>query len=47
MSHVEMSRSERAAMGISEVPIRHLVGVEDTEDLTADLVQALAACRRT
>jgi len=40
-SHVECSREERAAMGIPESLIRYSVGIEDTEDLVADLAQAL------
>ncbi|MEA3360999.1 MAG: cystathionine gamma-synthase family protein [Thermodesulfobacteriota bacterium] len=41
-SHVECTAEERAAMGIPESLIRYSVGVEDTEDLTADLEQALS-----
>jgi len=40
-SHVECTREERAAMGIPESLIRYSVGIEDTEDLIADLDQAL------
>ncbi|MBW1711709.1 MAG: cystathionine gamma-synthase family protein [Deltaproteobacteria bacterium] len=42
-SHVECSPGERAAMGIPESLIRYSVGIEDTEDLIADLEQALRA----
>ena len=42
-SHVESTAEERAAMGIPESLIRYSVGVEDTEDLIADLNQALSA----
>ena len=42
-SHVECTAEERAAMGIPESLIRYSVGVEDTEDLIADLAQALTA----
>ena len=42
-SHVECTAEERAAMGIPESLIRYSVGVEDTEDLIADLKQALSA----
>jgi len=42
-SHVECTAEERAAMGIPESLIRYSVGIEDTEDLIADLEQALAA----
>jgi cystathionine gamma-synthase len=41
-SHVESTREERAAAGIPEALIRYSVGIEDTEDLIADLRQALA-----
>jgi cystathionine gamma-synthase len=40
-SHVECSAEEREAMGIPEGLIRYSVGVEDTQDLIADLDQAL------
>jgi cystathionine gamma-synthase len=40
-SHVECSLEERAAMGIPESLIRYSTGVEDVEDLIADLQQAL------
>jgi cystathionine gamma-synthase len=40
-SHVESSPAERAAMGIPESLIRYSVGIEDTDDLLADLQQAL------
>ena len=40
-SHVECSPAERAEMGIPEGLIRYSVGIEDTEDLIADLQQAL------
>lgn len=42
-SHVECTREEREAMGIPEGLIRYSVGIEDTEDLIADLGQALAS----
>jgi cystathionine gamma-synthase len=41
-SHVECSAAERAAMGIPEGLIRYSVGIEDAEDLIADLGRALA-----
>lgn len=41
-SHVECTTEERAAMGIPEGLIRYSVGIEDTDDLIADLEQALA-----
>ncbi len=42
-SHVEVSREGRAAMGIPEALIRYSAGIEDAEDLVADLEQALQA----
>jgi cystathionine gamma-synthase len=45
-SHVESSREERAASGIPEALIRYSVGIEDPEDLIADLRQALEKVRR-
>ena len=42
-SHVECTAEERAALGIPESLIRYSVGIEDTEDLMADLEQALRA----
>ena len=41
-SHVESSPAERAAMGIPEGLVRYSVGIEDPDDLIADLRQALA-----
>ncbi len=43
-SHVEVSAADRAAMGIPEALVRYSVGIEDVNDLIADLDQALAAC---
>ena len=40
-SHVECTAEERAAMGIPENLIRYSVGIEDVDDLIADLDQAL------
>jgi cystathionine gamma-synthase len=45
-SHVECSAAERAALGIPEGLIRYSVGIEDPEDLMADLRQALDAAER-
>ncbi|MCS6971029.1 MAG: aminotransferase class I/II-fold pyridoxal phosphate-dependent enzyme [Planctomycetota bacterium] len=42
MSYYEKSPEERAALGIRENLIRLSVGLEDPEDLIADLAQALA-----
>jgi len=41
-SHAGMSPAERAALGISDSLVRYSVGLEATEDLIADLEQALA-----
>ena len=41
-SHVELTDEERAAAGIPEGLIRYAVGIEDVEDLRADLQAALA-----
>ncbi|CAA6821936.1 MAG: Cystathionine gamma-synthase (EC, partial [uncultured Thiotrichaceae bacterium] len=40
-SHVECTAEERAAMGIPESLIRYSAGIENVEDLIADLEQAL------
>lgn len=40
-SHVESTKEERAAAGIPEALIRYSVGIEDADDLIADLRQAL------
>lgn len=42
-SHVESTAEERAAMGIPESLIRYSTGIENVEDLIADLEQALDA----
>jgi cystathionine gamma-synthase len=42
-SHPECTAEEREAMGIPEGLIRYSVGIEDTDDLIADLAQALEA----
>jgi cystathionine beta-lyase len=41
-SHVKLSAAERKALGISNGLLRLSVGIEDSEDLLADLTQALA-----
>jgi cystathionine gamma-synthase len=41
-SHVEVSAEDRAAMGIPEALVRYSTGIEDVEDLTADLDRALS-----
>ncbi len=40
-SHVELTPQERESLGIPEGLVRYSVGIEDTEDLIADLSQAL------
>jgi cystathionine gamma-synthase len=40
-SHVEVTPEQRAAMGIPESLIRYSVGIENVDDLIADLTQAL------
>jgi len=40
-SHVELTAEERAEAGVPEGLIRYAVGIEDVEDLEADLRQAL------
>jgi cystathionine gamma-synthase len=45
-SHVECTPEEREALGIPEGLIRYSVGIEDTQDLIADLEQALADLQR-
>ena len=42
-SHVELTAEQRAALGIPESLIRYSVGIEDVEDLIADLDRALSA----
>ncbi len=43
MTHFKLSPEERARMGISEGLVRLSVGLEDVEDIIADLDQALAS----
>ena len=45
-SHVECTAAEREAMGIPEGLIRYSVGIEDPDDLIADLAQAFEAGHR-
>ena len=42
MTHAGMSTADRAAAGISDGLVRYSVGIEDVNDLIADLDQALA-----
>jgi methionine-gamma-lyase len=43
MTHAGMSREAREAAGFTDGLVRYAVGIEDAEDLIADLEQALAA----
>jgi len=45
-SHVECTAEEREALGIPEGLIRYSVGIEDVQDLIADLEQALEYTER-
>jgi cystathionine gamma-synthase len=45
-SHVECTPEQRAAAGIPEGLVRYSTGIEDVDDLIADLDQALATLRR-
>jgi cystathionine gamma-synthase len=40
-SYYELSSAERTALGISDTLVRFAVGIEDVQDLVADLAQAL------
>ncbi len=41
-----MTLEERTAAGISENLVRVSVGLEDADDIAADLLQAVAAARK-
>lgn len=41
MSHYELDPAQRRAIGVSDGLVRYALGIEDTEDLIADLAQAL------
>jgi methionine-gamma-lyase len=43
MTHAGMSRANRLAAGITDGLVRYSTGIEDVDDLVADLEQALAA----
>jgi len=43
-SHQKMSEQERHRLGITAGLLRLSVGIEDAEDISADLLQALGAC---
>ena len=42
MSYFEMTSEDRAAIGIADELVRLSLGVEDVDDLIADLDQALS-----
>jgi cystathionine beta-lyase/cystathionine gamma-synthase len=42
-THASVTEEQRAAMGITQGRVRLSIGIEDKEDLIADLDQALAA----
>ena len=44
MSYYEMAPEERHELGISDGLVRYAAGIEDTDDLLADVEQALKAC---
>lgn len=43
MTHASVPREERQRLGITDGLVRVSVGIEDVEDLIADLDQALAS----
>lgn len=45
MTHSTVSREEREKMGLSDGLVRFSVGIENVEDLIADLEQGLSGCR--
>lgn len=47
MTHAGMAREDRIAAGISDGLVRLSVGIEDIEDILADLEQALARAGRS
>jgi cystathionine gamma-synthase len=44
MSYYELSPAERQRLGIGDSLVRYAAGIEDTEDLLADVEQALKVC---
>jgi cystathionine gamma-synthase len=44
MSYYELSPAERQRLGIGDALVRYAAGIEDTEDLLADVEQALKVC---
>ena len=47
MTHAGMSREHRLEAGITDGLVRYSTGIEDVEDLTADLEQAFRAISST
>jgi Cystathionine beta-lyases/cystathionine gamma-synthases len=47
MSYFEKTTEERLALGIKDNLVRLAVGIEDTDDILADLEQALAVVPRS
>jgi cystathionine beta-lyase/cystathionine gamma-synthase len=47
MTHAGMSRAAREEAGFTDGLVRYAVGIEDADDLIADLEQALAAIADT
>ena len=45
MTHASIPKDEREAVGITDGLVRFSVGLEDTDDLIADVKQALQAVR--
>ncbi len=45
MTHAAIPPEERAAMGISDALIRFSVGIEDAEDIIADITRAIDLSR--
>jgi cystathionine gamma-synthase len=45
MSYYEMAPEERQRLGIGESLVRYAAGIEDTDDLLADVEHALKVCR--
>jgi cystathionine gamma-synthase len=43
MSYFELTTEQRAVVGISNSLVRYAVGIEDTDELIADLLRALDA----
>jgi cystathionine gamma-synthase len=41
MSHFTLDKEERLAIGIKDELVRYALGIEDAQDLIADLTQAL------